>query len=257
MGKYSKKTNKKNTIGGIALLVTVILLLAALVWIVATGKGQEGPGSPTEEIPETSVPAATGEQEWLPVATEPKIIELTDGLQILHISSYAGIYMEDGSGEVVSDVMMLVLENTSDRDLQLVRISMEYSDYTAEFEVTNLPAGEKVVALERNRHPEPEEDYVSVQTRNLVFFAEPMNLQEERIRITGRSGSLEVENISGEAITGDIYIYYKHSASDLLYGGITYRVSVRDGLEPGEKVSIAAGHYTADGCRILLVDCGD
>ena len=184
-------------------------------------------------------------------------MELSDGLVIHYISSYAGSYMEDGTNEPVADVMMIILENTSEQDLQLARISIEYEGFTAEFEVTNLPAGEKVVALEKNRHPEASGDYLSIQTKNVLFFPEPMGLEEERIEIKGRNGTLEVTNISGEDIPGDIYIYYKNSAADLLYGGITYRVPVRGGLKAGESTTVIAGHYTPDNSRLLLVDCGD
>ena len=113
------------------------------------------------------------------------------------------------------------------------------------------------VALEKNRHPEAQEQYVSVQAKNVVFYAAPMTLQEERIMITGANGTLTVENVSGEDITGDIYIYYKNSATDLFYGGITYRVCVSGGLASGEKNTVIAGHYTVDGSRLLLVECGD
>jgi hypothetical protein len=256
MGKYSKKKKKKT--GGILLVLVPVLLLAALIWFATRGNAPwaDQTGATDPALTDTA-PAATGEWETLPEVTEPPSIDLPEGLRICSVSSYAGIYMEDGSGEVVSDVLMLVLENTGDRDLQLARISMEYPSFTAEFEVTNLPAGEKAVVLEKNRQPGPGVAYLSVQTRNVVFFSEAMSLEEDRIRITGANGSLEVENISGEDIPGDIYIYYKHSASDLLYGGITYRVSVKGGLAAGEKTRIIAGHYTVDSCRILLVDCGD
>ncbi len=261
-GKYQKK--KKNT-GMAVLLAVLLILLGALVWIVTCGgpaqtEGKHPPAESTapESAPSESVtPESAGEQEGLPEVTQPQTIAMQHGLLIHNISSYAGIYMEDGSGDVVYDVMMLMLENTADQDLQLARIHIEYSEFTAEFEVSNIPAGEKVVALEKNRRPMPEEEYQSIDTLNVVFFPAPMALQEERIRITGTDGSLEVENISGEDITGDIYVYYKHSASDLLYGGITYRVSVKGGLAAGEKCRVIAGHYTVEGCRILMVDCGD
>jgi hypothetical protein len=260
MGKYSKK-KKKSTDRTvlIVLLAVVLVLLAGMIWLaVCLGSGKMPAPDKSEQTPTTeTAPDSTGEQALSPEVTESSVIELSDGLVVHYISSYAGIYMEDGSGDVVTDVMMLVLENTSDEDLQLARIGIEYSDFTAEFEVTNLPAGEKMVALEKNRHPKPEEEYQVIQAKNVVFFPETMSLQEERIRITGANGSLEVENISGEDITGDIWIYYKHSASDLLYGGITYRVSVKGGLAAGEKIRVIAGHYMVDSCRILQVDCGE
>lgn len=261
MGKYSKKKKKSTDRTVLTVLLTVVLiLLAGMIWLAVCLGPQEVPTPEQTDAPDSgsteSVPVRTEEKQTAE-ATESPVIELGSGLVVHYISGYAGIYMEDGSGDLVTDVMMLLLENTAEEDLQLARISVEYSDFTAEFEVTNLPAGEKVVVLEKNRHPKPDEKYRAIQAKNVLFFPETMGLQEDRIRITGANGSLEVENISGEDITGDIYIYYKNSASDLLYGGITYRVTVKGGLAAGEKIRVVAGHHTVDGSRILLVDCGD
>lgn len=263
MAKYVKKKQKKNS-GRVLLLIILMLLLALLIGLISLfGPWGEPTQEQTEEPDQISI-ETTGEPqsiesetETMPEPTEPQKIELPDGLVIHHISGYAGIYMEDGSDEPVSDVMMILLENTSERDLQLARISIEYSSFTAEFEVTNLPAGEKLVALEKNRHPEVSEKYQSVETKSVVSFPEPMGLEEERVQIKGYRGTLEVTNISAEDITGEIYIYYKNSAKDLLYGGITYRVPVKGGLEAGKSATVIAGHYTPENSRILLVDCGD
>ena len=272
MAKYSKKkkkqpqkkqTQNKGSGARVVLLIILAVLLAALVWLASILSQREVPTLEQGEQPgqnehQETVPGQPVEQESTdPAPTEPPSIELPDGLVIHHISSYAGIYMEDGTDEPVSDVMMIVLENTAEQDLQLARISIEYEGFTAEFEVTNLPAGEKVVALEKSRHGAVNEKYLSIQTKNVLFFPEPMGLEEERIEIKGRNGTLEVTNISGEDIPGDIYIYYKNSATDLLYGGITYRVPVRGGLKAGESTTVIAGHYTPDNSRLLLVDCGD
>jgi cytoskeletal protein RodZ len=277
MAKYGKKKNKqktrkkqmnpkKSSTGRIILLILLTVLLGALIWLASilsqreiptlehSGMaGQDSQSAQSGESGQQELPDIQTEQE----VTEPQPIELEDGLQILHIAGYAGMYMEDGSNEVVSNVMMLILENTGSEDLQLARISIAYSDFTAEFEVTNLPAGEMAVLLEKNRHAATGEDYRSIQVKNVVFFPEAMSLREDRLKITGSNGTLKVENISGEDIAGDIYIYYKHSASDLLYGGITYRVAVRGGLKAGESTTVIAGHYTPDSCRLLMADCGD
>lgn len=258
MGKYLRKKKKKNNALPICLLLILLAAGIGCLWLLSRNRNPQVPDQGQEITATEGSPAET----TAPVAveiTEPEdtTIELSNGLRILHIGGYAGIYMEDGTDEVVSDVMMLVLENTASEDLQLARIYLQYADFTAEFEVTNIPSGAKLVALERNRHPETAEKYQSVEVRNLVFFQEPMGLSQERIRITGTNGSLIVENISGQDIAGDIYIYYKNSATDLLYGGITYRVSLRGGLAAGESSGVIAGHYSPDNSRILWVDCGE
>ena len=241
MEKHGKREQRKRS-RRVWLWGLSAILLAALIWlIVFLVRG----GIPSSDRDDSSTPA------------DPPLVELSDDLTIQYISGYAGVYMEDGTNEVVSDVLMIVLENTSSQDLQLARVSIEYSNFTAEFEVTNLPAGEKVVALEKNRHPVPSEAYRSIETRNVVFFPEAMSLQEDRIQIEGTNGALTVKNVSGADIPGDIYVYYKNSASDLLYGGITYRVAVKGGLAAGESSQVIAGHYASGGSRIVSVDCGD
>ena len=67
-------------------------------------------------------------------------------------------------------------------------------------------------------------------------------------------GALNVQNVSDAAITGDIYICYKNAASDLYYGGITYRARIEGGLAPGEIRQVMTGHYSTVGSAIVMVD---
>ena len=46
---------------------------------------------------------------------------------------------------------------------------------------------------------------------------------------------LNVPNISDEDIPGDVVVYYKHASADMLYGGITYRVTISGGIKAGES----------------------
>lgn len=260
MGKYVKKSKKKNRGGLILVLVLVLAAVLLALAVLVAGLLQDStipeitPTQSAEQPDSTTLPEAT---ETLPQPTESSAVILTDGLQLLQTGSYAGIYMEDGSDEAVADVMMVILENTGDQDIQLARIRLEYADFTAEFEVTNLPAGEKLVALEKNRHSGVSEDYQSASVTDLVYFPAAMSLGEDTLQITGGNGVLEVTNVSGEDITGNIYIYYKNSASDLLYGGITYRVEIRDGLPAGGSIQVISGHYSPQSSRVVMVDWGE
>lgn len=203
----------------------------------------------TATIPvESSIPSVS---VW-----EEEHIDLGQGLVIRRLDRYSGIYMEDGSGELVQDVMMLLLENTSDRDLQLARIDVDYGDFTAEFEVTSLPAGEKAVLLERSRRAYTGAVWISCTARNVVFFAEPMDLEADRIELTGAEGTIRIRNLTAADIPGEVCIYYKNSAADLYYGGITYRVTVPEGIAAGETVTIPTGHYAPELCRFVQVTCG-
>lgn len=244
MGKYNKQEKRKNRL---LLWATGALALMLLLWWAARLLAEQG--IPVLEQPEQS--ESTLETTQPPATRET--YSLDGGLTITTVGSYTGIYMEDGSDEVVTGVMMILLENGSGQDLQLARIQMEYDSMTAEFEVTNLPAGERVVLLERSRQSPPEERCSDIRVENLVFFSQPMDLMEEKLEIVGGDGYLDVRNISGEALTGDVYIYYKNSASDLLYGGITYRARIEDGLDADGAVRVLTGHFSEGSSRIVHV----
>ena len=128
---------------------------------------------------------------------------------------------------------------------------------TASFEVTNLPAGKSVVLLEKNRQKLPEQEYQSIEIKNVLFFDEPMSLEADRLKIEGGTGYLDVTNISSKAINGTIYIYYKNCADDLYYGGITYRAKIEDGIQAGETARVMTMHYSPENCSILMVTCGE
>ena len=223
----------------LALLLTVSVLMT----LSACGRNKEPEPTTEPEQPTTQID--------LPVENNQTAF-LGNNLYITDIGKYTGVYMEDGSDEIVTNMLMVVLKNEGDTALQLARINLEYSDFTANFEVTNLPAGESVVLLEKNRHEYVSDHYLRATAENVVFFQEPMSLQTDKVKLTGAKGSIEVENLTGE-VMGDIYIYYKNSAADLLYGGITYRARVDSGLKSGRKTTVMTNHYDPKTCTILNV----
>lgn len=208
---------------------------------------------------------ACGEQESEPTtATQPTTVMdipqsdntqtafLGNYLYITDIGKYTGVYMEDGTDEFVSNVMMIILKNESETALQLARINLQFSDFTANFEVTNLPAGESVVLLEKNRHEYVEESYIRATAENVLFFSESMSLREDQVKLSGVNGAITVENLTDQ-VMGEIYIYYKNSATDLYYGGITYRAKVEAGLKPGKSTTVMTNHYYPEACTIIDV----
>ena len=128
MAKYSKKkkkqpqkkqTQNKGNTGKIVLLVILSVLLAALVWLGSVLGQREVPtleqGGQPEQNETGEVQQTQPGQSTKPESTEPPVMELSDGLVIHYISSYAGIYMEDGTNEPVADVMMIILGTPPNR----------------------------------------------------------------------------------------------------------------------------------------------
>lgn len=260
MGKYSKKSKfspkKVLLISLLALLLAVIIALC--IWGAQLAKLAEIPDLPnvTETPSQTEQSNPGAEMPEINVQEDEETM-LASGLQIDYVGSYAGIYMEDGSDEIVSDVMMMILTNATEDDLQLARIYLYYPDFVAEFEVTNLPAKASVVLLEKNRHSMVEQEYEMIDVQSVLFFETPMSMMEDTLQIVGGKGYLDVTNISNKTTPENVFIYYKNSATDLLYGGITYRARIEQPIKPGETVRVMTKHYHSESCRLIMVTCGE
>ncbi len=249
--KHRKKASGRKA-GLIALLVFLGLVLIALLLIVL---GPTFNDRDTNQQPQAdSADFSTLPPETTERPTNPPFapIDLGNGLVITDIGPYTGAYMEDGTNEVVSDVLMVILENTSNEALQYAELTLNYPEANAQFAVTNIPAGERVVLLEKSRMACPDELPAGQVLDNVVFIPE-MPMYEDVFEVIGNEASLTVKNISKTEISGDIYVYYKNCSQDLLYGGITYRAKIEGGLLPGEEKSVTAGHYNPSASVILMV----
>lgn len=260
-GKFAKKQqNKKLSASRGWVLAALIVVVAAAIAVSFALSGddnsQEPSSSPTGTASSAPTVSTTAPQEQTQI--QETSVNLGYGLEITDVGGYTGAYMEDGSNEVVSDVMMIVVRNNGTDDLQFGQITVSYGgDSLYHFEVTNLSAGSRAVLLETGRQIYPGEAPVSAILENPILFSEPMELCEDAIEIQGLDGMMNVKNISGTDISGDIYIYYKYSATDLFYGGITFRVVVSSGLTAGELRQIPAAHFDPAGCTIVQVTYAD
>ena len=181
-------------------------------------------------------------------------INLGYGFKISDIGNYTGIYMEDGTDEVVSDVLMIVVTSTSDETLQYAKITMRAGENDAVFEVTTLLPGASIVLLEKNRMSYDKTlTYDYAVAENVSFFPEEPSLMEDRVKLQFLDGVINITNISDKDIDGEIVVYYKNAASDLYYGGITYRSRVTGGLKVGQTQQIAGAHASKTGSAAMFV----
>ena len=254
----SKKNQpKKRGVGPIILILAAAVCIAAVVvWALLS---QKAPARPVQTTPTTVEETAGTAAATEPVATVPVVVEtqaainLGYGLEITDEGPYAGVYMEDGSNEVVSDVMMIVVRNNGESDIQLAEITALCGGEEYHFTLTNLAVGHRVVLLDQERKDANGGKLESAVLDTAAVFQEPMALQEDVIQVDGLEGMLNVQNVSDADLDGDIYIYYKYAAEDLYYGGITFRVRIEGGLKAGELRQIPAGHFSPDGCAIVQV----
>ena len=241
----------------VALLSVLLIFMLLLAWgLHNTEEPSSDESGAATDMPETFSSEQTTEPA-LKVQTEHMENYLGKGLTLLEVGKYTGIYMEDGTDEVVSDVLMLIVSNDGDQDIQYAEITISTSGGDAKFSLSTLPVGEKIVLLEQNRMIwSADEDYSNVKAKNIAVFSEPVTLCAEQLEFQTLDGVINITNISGEDITGDITVYYKNAATDLLYGGITYRIRLEGGLKPDEIRQIMASHFTRSGSRIMFVTIG-
>lgn len=262
-GKFAskKKTSNKGlvTVLVIAALLLLVLLAVMLLGLrdTETAPAETGARTAVTETNEPETEAAA--QTEAPAPTELQNVNLGYGIQVTDMGSYTGMYMEDGTDEIVSGVLMLVVENTGEEDIQYAQITMDFGEQQAAFDLTTLPAGATMVLLEKNRmqwEDSMESGTVLPMVQNVAYFQEPISTMEEKLKIGIVDGAINVTNISGEDITGTIAVYYKNAAADIYYGGITYRIQIQGGLKADEIRQVMTNHASDTGSKILFVTIG-
>jgi hypothetical protein len=226
-------------------------ILAAIISLTMCAAMFTACGKKSADTDGSSQPA-DGQQSTAEIIDEG--IDLGNGLKITDIGAYTGMYMEDGSDEIVSGVMMMIVANTGDKTVQYAKITLEAGETDGVFELTTLPAGASVVLLEQTRMAyDKNAVYETAVTENFALFAEEPSKMEDTVKVQILDDVINVTNISDSDIDGEIVIYYKNSASDLYYGGITYRTRVTGGLAKGEIRQIAGAHASKTGSELMFV----
>lgn len=196
--------------------------------------------------------AANNGQSGDNTATEETTMDLGYQLTLMNVSHYAGAFVEDGSDDVVSDVMVITVRNDGDKAVQYAHITLTVGETAYEFDLTTLPVGASVYLLELSRQTEPEstEGMTADVSAYAVFETEP-TLCSDVLEIETQDTAITITNKSDSDITGQIYIYYKITNGDMYLGGITYRVGT-NGLKAGESTTCYAGHFSTDYSKLMF-----
>lgn len=254
-GKFQKKTKKKKNKLPVVLGLFAIVLVAVIAVLLLVIPAAEETDAPETNKEVTN--AVQPETSQLPGRPEMSVVGLGRGMYITDAGSYTGIYMEDGTDELASGILMLVVKNEGNQDIQYAEITLPTDKGDAFFTLSTLPAGESVVLLEKNRMEYTgQEDIAQATADHVAVFSEPLSLYEDQLKLQILDGAINVSNISGADINGDVVIYYKNAAADLYYGGITYRVRIEGGIKAGEIKQLMASHFSETGSKIMFVTVG-
>lgn len=257
-GKFAKKkTRKMKNKVAVAMVLVAIALLAAVAVLLLSQNRDTTPDE-TQTTQETQ-PQQTETQTEQTEPVVPPRQSIRNDLEVLDIGSYTGIYMEDGTDELVSGVLMMKLINNSEDTVEYARFTMDIGGETAEFTLSTLKPGATIVLLEKNRMLyDKTVDYsrVDIICENLALYRSPLELHEKTLDIQILDGAINVTNLSYQDIPGRVCIYYKNKAADVYYGGITYRITLENGLKAREIRQIMASHFSDTGSEIMFITIG-
>lgn len=277
MGKRRrKKPDKKKILAAAAGVVCLLVIAAAAVYIAKNhdtdataqdlalgddGSDSEGTDDSTEDESGSSEDGTAGDGSSGSSSGSgssgsggevsfPLTVSGTS-LSVRSISSYDGIYLEDGSDEEVSGVAAMVVENTGDTDLEYAYISINCDGETLEFEASDIPAGATVVIQEKNRASYQEGTYTDCSAT--VAETDSLDMAEEVSVTETDDGSLLVTNLTDEEIAC-VRIFYKFymEDEDAYVGGITYTAKLT-GLGAGSSMTVTPSHYASGSSKIMMV----
>lgn len=246
--KNTKKTGNRLIIA----VAVVAVLLIAVIFLLFNANTHEAAKLPDNVIDQSQEQAQQESQENL----QPQRV-LKETLEIQEIGEYTGLYVEDGSDEAVSGLLMMVVTNISEDPIQYAEIVLDVEGQTAKFTVSVLPAGGSAVLIEQNRMEYSDDiDYTQVQAEcvHLAGFDKALSLHEDLLEIQLLDGALNITNISGNDITDTIILCYKNASNGVYHGGIAYRIKLEGGLKAGELRQIMATHLHQPGSELLFVD---
>lgn len=177
-----------------------------------------------------------------------------DALEILEAGNTAGPFVEDGSNEELGAVFTLRVRNNGEKTLQYALLHLVCAGKEYVFALSSLPVNEVVVVQEQaHQSCTADGDWQSF-AEYLIWFEEEPSLCEDVFSLDTAANSISLQNISDTDVTGPISVYYKNWDGENLVGGITYRVTLHNGLPAGECDNSYASHYLPEGSRLMFID---
>ncbi len=195
------------------------------------------PTQPVGDVTVTSIDPTP-----IPTIDFPYAIPGTD-LTILQVSPYSGYYLEDGSGDRVSNVMTIVLKNNGG-DLSFAGIGVSQGDRNLAFTASSIPAGSTVIIQEQNRAAYMDGSFYSATATTSP--SDGLTISSDVLAIEDNGdNTFTVTNVSGTSIGSAVISYKSYLKNEDVYvGGITYTINLT-GLEPDTPIVVESSHYVS------------
>ena len=171
-------------------------------------------------------------------------------LKLEKIAPYTGMFVEDGTHAQVTDVAMILMQNTGTGAVEYAEITVKWAAETLVFQVTALPAGERMVVQEKNGKKIPEGD--PLEAVALVSHRAKMAIAPELTVQDNGDNSLTVTNLTDETIP-TVRVFYKYymEEEDLYVGGIAFSVRITNLPAHGSMV-VQPAHFISASSRVVM-----
>lgn len=211
-------------------------------------KGEEELNRELVNINDLTVPISTNE------ITESEIgdykAEKPDNSQVgLIVDSWLKIISIGETDGVVS----VVVRNISDNDVQYALLTVNCGGDVLSFPMTTVLAGStSILKSDKPVEFDEESSYYNWKIEEKTIFEEVPSLYPEIFEIMCCDKLITVKNISGNDVSGDIFVYYKKIENGVFSEGTTYRVRI-NGLGKSEKIQVDAEHFMSSDSKVMFV----
>lgn len=206
----------------------------------------EDPESDSETASTAKVTSSYKPQSEFPFTVSGK-------LSVSKMFPYSGGFVEDGSDKAVENICAIRVKNISDLSFQYVSLRFKTDAGDIVFDLTALPAGETVTVLAKNAEPYRSDTLVSeVIGEKIIEFSEKPSLHGELFELSVQNGVMGIRNISADKSASNVYVYYKSTDENGLFGGITYRINLGD--IPAEKFKqVSPPHFSESSSKVMYI----
>ena len=207
---------------------------------------------PEDQPPSVTIPPEkdpeTGEEIGISFPCQVPGYQLT----IEKLAPYAGMFVEDGTNVNTENVAMLLVSNDGDSPIEYTQIRVTCGEEELLFDISALPAGEKLVVQEKTG--KTLSDGYATSASALVVQRASMEMSEGTVKvIENGDNTLTIQNLTNKTIP-TVRIFYKYymEAEDVFVGGIAFTVRLSR-LGAGASITIQPSHYTSQTSRVVMV----
>lgn len=220
--------------------------------VTSTTRPNYDPLEPPEDLPSSVViPTEKDPQTGKESVSFPCRVPGYD-LVIHRLAPYDGLFVEDGTNATVKKVAMLLVSNDGNYPVEYAQISVQCGEQTLLFDISALPAGEKLVVQEKNGQILVNSE--AQRATAMVVRRADLEMSADQVEVTDNGDdTLTIRNLTKEAIP-TVRVFYKYymKDEDTFVGGIAFTVRVTR-LAADSAVTIRPSHYTSQTGRVVMV----